>query len=737
MAKWRTFNLEKVEMARLNWFEKVKSSHDMMTVSEEFYNFYLEQYLKLNDNDGKQKKLLISHYPLHGVSPTMNVDLFPLVAKLDNSVTSSHIPYIFNFTDDDINEINSLRSENNLNSLKEANSYGSTLKSSQAKKSKELQDIYLLNTDQFLFDQAQSMLQNLTQFFASQSQLVKTLSPELQKIVFGWKQKIENFKQKDIYLNKPMMVDGPKVSLEKIEKILGPIAYEISYYRDYYFKQLSRLPNPQPELVKNYSVFATISRSIGHPEPAMGIGEGFVAAFKANSVKGKNLNQILYPASNGAFDTKTWLEFLSGKAPVKSSVLDFLVVQMACGPDIESGQFIKDNWLAQGGRVEFVAPRLTNGDRPELCEYNYTGTNRPTTDIYRATFKVKNSKGQMVHYKGLLDYVNKNLRQDFIPYMIDDKNSEKSEKVIVQPFIQKWDQMVLPVFAQKIKDLEKDYDEVVTLLNKTIQSTNQYPLNNSRLANSPLKNIEQELVTYQTLLTHITKSLNFGTEDRVQGMNNKLATSYSFDSIRSITDPVMFKFQQDIYNSFYSVTNEVRTQLNIKNKRQTVEQMQEKINGINSVIDQAIVKISQKAKPILDPQLQAEAQKSIDEIDQQIQELKDEGASLYDDSDKGIAYLETIREMKSAYLKQNAFSTLTQVEARTLDENQYKVLVAGIILEKMKTLAGELGLYFVTINNMKLDKNLTARLSQNDTNLDCSTIDPSSMLWHNSCRLDK
>ena len=93
--------------------------------------------------------------------------------------------------------------------------------------------------------------------------------------------------------------------------------------------------------------------------------------------------------------------------------------------------------------------------------------------------------------------------------------------------------------------------------------------------------------------------------------------------------------------------------------------------------------------------------------------------------------------MKSAYLKQNAFSTLTQVEARTLDENQYKVLVAGIILEKMKTLAEELGLYFVTINNMKLDKKLTARLSQTETNLDCSTIDPSSMLWHNSCRLDK
>lgn len=206
---------------------------------------------------------------------------------------------------------------------------------------------------------------------------------------------------------------------------------------------LQLLNREMQQALQNYTAsreFVTeltlITKQLGHPAPALEPGRGFLATYETAPSTAANFKDTAYYLKVGLFYTP--------------HITDYLTMQMICGPDVDSGQKMIKN--ARGFPSVFLPPQIKNqNDEFDVACDSWSGKAN-ADQIYKWPIQLKNQK----KYVGFLSYLTDNTR----PSVVGSVNSAV--------FPQWWSQKTESQMQTAFTEYEKDYDQIVVDLVRTI-----------------------------------------------------------------------------------------------------------------------------------------------------------------------------------------------------------------------------------------------------------------------------
>lgn len=206
-----------------------------------------------------------------------------------------------------------------------------------------------------------------------------------------------------------------------------------------------------------------IKMSLGAPDPVFEVGRGFIENFSKSSIM-KSFKDVEFPGRTGAFLT--------------SKATDYLLVQMVCGPDVQGGEKTISN--SAGFKAEFRPPQIKNSDDEvdSLCFSHHMNPNQ----IFSMNLKVNDQQ-----YRGVIDYLRKNVRKDVL-------NGSENR------FGDWWASNVESEMHLAFKDYGKKYETIVADLVTNLNLDKNKVANFSNLSNAVTVSALQEIRAYLMIL---------------------------------------------------------------------------------------------------------------------------------------------------------------------------------------------------------------------------------------------
>lgn len=206
-----------------------------------------------------------------------------------------------------------------------------------------------------------------------------------------------------------------------------------------------------------------INSALGSPDPIFDIGRGFIENLSKSSLM-NSFRDVEFPGRSGAFMT--------------SKVTDYLLIQMICGPDVLLGE--KTISTTAGFKAEFRPPQIkvAEDELDSACYANHLNAQQ----IFSMNLLVNGQK-----YRGVIDYVRKNIRDDIL---VGGENK----------FGDWWTSHVEPEMHDAFKDYGKKYEAIVADLVANLKLEKNKKINFSNLSNAVTVSALQEIRTYLMLL---------------------------------------------------------------------------------------------------------------------------------------------------------------------------------------------------------------------------------------------
>ncbi|HWU42054.1 MAG TPA: hypothetical protein VN132_01410, partial [Bdellovibrio sp.] len=183
------------------------------------------------------------------------------------------------------------------------------------------------------------------------------------------------------------------------------------------------------------SLLQQIRTLLGDPDPMMEPGRGYLATYEKAPATAEKIKETSYYRQVGEFRTP--------------HITDYLLMQMACGPDAEHGETpVK---TSQGFSSVFLPPRIGNEkDQFEVCT-KVGVAKQSVQNIYTWPLEVSSRDGnRRLKYAGFLDYIINNLRPSVL--------GSKEEKAFPQWWKNTTDKQMNTAF----EDFAGKYDEIVS-----------------------------------------------------------------------------------------------------------------------------------------------------------------------------------------------------------------------------------------------------------------------------------
>lgn len=200
-----------------------------------------------------------------------------------------------------------------------------------------------------------------------------------------------------------------------------------------------------------------IYASLGAPEPMMGPGQGYFAAYLQAPSTAESLKGTSYYRRVGLFPTP--------------KITDYLLMQMICGPDAEKGERVVKN--SKGFPSVFLPPQIKSvNDEFSPCEGITAGA---TADhIYKWPVKTASSKA----YNG------------FVSYLVHEARPSAVGGVNESTFPEWWTETTESQMQKAFEDYSKNYDEIVVKLVKAVYYPGRSFFNGRPIVNNPWKTIK-------------------------------------------------------------------------------------------------------------------------------------------------------------------------------------------------------------------------------------------------------
>lgn len=201
-----------------------------------------------------------------------------------------------------------------------------------------------------------------------------------------------------------------------------------------------------------------LKNKLGNPSPKMGIGHGFGATYTSSPLQADILKSVNYYRQVGAFMTP--------------QISDYFLMQMICGPDLETGGTVVRN--STGYPSVFMPPQIKKSqDNFKHCT-NFGVPQMRAENIY-ALPVVSSGKS----YKGYADYLIHEAR----PSVMGDQENE-------QEFSQWWKQKTEGQLLKAFEEYGKQYDDIVTKLIAKIFNEDKSIVNGRPILQNPLKTLK-------------------------------------------------------------------------------------------------------------------------------------------------------------------------------------------------------------------------------------------------------
>ncbi|XGC80992.1 hypothetical protein ACES2L_00665 [Bdellovibrio bacteriovorus] len=220
----------------------------------------------------------------------------------------------------------------------------------------------------------------------------------------------------------------------------------------------------------NNEVLREIYSSLGKPVPMLSPGRGYLAAYEKAPATAETLAGTHYYRQVGMFLTPT--------------ITDYMLMQMACGPDAEKGERVIKN--SKGFPSVFLPPQIRNANEDlVVCDGFRADFN--ADQIYNWPLKTASGKD----YKGVLSYVIAEARPSVV--------GNESESA----FADWWKAKTESQMQKAFEEYGKSYDEIVTKMIELVYRTRISTFNAGPVSNGTMNAAFQEERTYLSLLEQL------------------------------------------------------------------------------------------------------------------------------------------------------------------------------------------------------------------------------------------
>jgi hypothetical protein len=219
-------------------------------------------------------------------------------------------------------------------------------------------------------------------------------------------------------------------------------------------------------------VLTNIYKSLGNPDPLLEPGRGFLYTME-NSSEGEVLKGSQFYRSVGAFQTP--------------KVSDYLIMQMLCGPDVETNQKSVRNSL---GFPSVFLPPTIRAPEDDLIACQSMGTAQlDSSMIYK--FKMRDKMKN--NYNGAIDYLIIRAR----PSVVGTSNQAKFE--------QWWRSKTETQMKSAFEKFSREYEKMVAKMVERVYLDGRNVINAGPISNGTMNAAFQEIRVYLSLLEELYK----------------------------------------------------------------------------------------------------------------------------------------------------------------------------------------------------------------------------------------
>ncbi|AFY00778.1 hypothetical protein [Bdellovibrio bacteriovorus] len=216
---------------------------------------------------------------------------------------------------------------------------------------------------------------------------------------------------------------------------------------------------------------------LGNPEPLLGGGRAFGASFEKSPTLSDSLKKTSFYREVGIFHTP--------------NISDYLIMQMICGPELETGaSAIKTPKVAgqnAGFPSVFLPPRIANfEDNFEVCENSLKAT-APVDRIYNWSIDSKSG----------------GTYQGFVQYLVAETRNSVVGDSALSAFPTWWKKHTEAQIRNVFSEYSKSYDEIIAKLVGRLFSTERSSFNRGPIANGVIEAAFQEERTYLSILNSL------------------------------------------------------------------------------------------------------------------------------------------------------------------------------------------------------------------------------------------
>lgn len=391
----------------------------------------------------------------------------------------------------------------------------------------------------------------------------KDVAPEAMNMIFTHPKMFENMQANTVseaaaYLItklqiKTAMTDEEKTNLQTLAKLL---ASSDRLENGKGLQQLVRmLENSRINTTRThqyYSELLALEKILGKPTPALNIGEGFRNAYLNTPAHKDLIKETAFYRSVGLFKTET--------------VVDYLIMQMICGPDVEKSE--KAIGLTSGFASVFIPPQIkkSNADLDQLCNRS-VGAN--SQHIYSINFVQDGTK-----YAGVVDYLKTNTRDTVTNGKFENWWKDNTEKQMIKAF---------SIF-------QAQYKKIIVQLGTDLFKSEKSKLNMGPMENGAIKALQQERNVY---LSIIDKVLSADTQisDKSLLQNNNSA------EFNNVNVKQMHTQMQNLILALAQVETS-NSAVSIKEFKSMTDQLSEKMNAFSKATQETSA-LNQSQKNIL------------------------------------------------------------------------------------------------------------------------------------------